>query len=52
MMDDPEYTELELLAHANGILDMAIAKSDDSEMVKIAILAAQYKLDLLKELLE
>jgi hypothetical protein len=46
-----EYTELELLLHANGILDAALEQADAVTM-KMFILAAQHKLDLLKESLE
>jgi hypothetical protein len=46
-----EYTEIELLSHANGILDAALDQVDAVTM-KMYILSAQHKLDLLKERLE
>lgn len=49
-MDDPEYAELELLSHANGILDEALRQPNLNTM-KMFILAAQHKLELLKEAL-
>lgn len=49
-MDDAEYTELELLSHADGILDEAL-RQPDLKAMKMFILAAQHKLELLKEAL-
>lgn len=46
-----DYTELELVNHTIGILD-AVLDKNQSEEVKMMIMAAQHKLDLLKEKLE
>jgi hypothetical protein len=43
-----DYTELELLSHANAILEVATEQVDLKD-VKVYIRAAQHKLELLKE---
>ena len=46
-----ECTELELLAQANLILDVA-TEQEIAQDIKLFILAAQHKLELLKSILE
>ena len=46
-----DYTPQELLSHVNAILEVA-TKQENMKDMKVYIMAAQHKLDLLREELE